>query len=275
MTTKQSKCVAIIQARLSSTRLPGKVLAPVAGLAIIGHVLDRLALCQNIDETVVATTINPTDDRLVNYLDEQYPHIAHFRGDEADVLDRYQKAARVFGANTIVRVTSDSPLIDPAVVDAVISVQATGEYDYASNSLVPSLPDGLDVECFTMTALTRAWEVATLSEEREHVTPHMRTHPAHFRLANLFWTRNHSALCLAVDTPADLDFVQALAEHLDLRNPNNYGFKRVLQALAAHPEIGTFNSDAVRDHKLIAQFPTIFSAHEKRFDNYPLSLEAT
>lgn len=270
---KQRKCVAIVQARLSSTRLPGKVLAPVAGLEILGHVLERLAVCQNIDETVVATTVNPADDRLVDYLETHFPRVGRFRGDEDDVLDRYRSAARAFGAHAVVRVTSDSPLIDPAVVDAVAGVRAAGHYDYASNSLAPTLPDGLDAECLSMAALTRAWAEATLVGEREHVTPYLRMHPHRFTLANLAWHRNLSGLCWAVDTPADLEFVRQVAGHLDLRNPANYGFGRVLAVLAAHPQVADANGGAVRDHKLVEQLPQIFCAHGRRFDNHLLSSE--
>ncbi|MBI9086126.1 MAG: glycosyltransferase family protein [Desulfobacterales bacterium] len=270
---KKRKCIAIVQARLSSTRLPGKVLAPVAGLEILGHVLVRLAVCQNIDETVVATTVNPADDPLVDYLETNFPRIGCFRGEEDDVLDRYLSAARAFAAHTVVRVTSDSPLIDPAVVDAVAAVRAAGNYDYASNSLSPTLPDGLDAECFSMAALTRAWAEATRVEEREHVTPYLRMHPDRFSLANLAWHRNLSGLCWAVDTPADLDFVRQLAGHLDLMDPANYGFERVLAVLASHPQLADANGGAVRDHKLVEQLPQIFSAHGRRFDHHPLSLE--
>ena len=270
---KKSKCVAIVQARLSSTRLPGKVLASLSGLEILGHVVERLSSCGNIDATIVATTTNPADDRLVEYLEKKFPNIGCFRGSESDVLDRYLMTARKFEADTIVRVTSDSPLIDPAVVDAVASIQATGHYDYASNSLSPTLPDGLDVECFTLETLTRAWEEASLPEEREHVTAYIRIHPERFRLANLSWKQNLSQFCWAVDTPADLDFVRDLAGHLDLRRPENYGFQRVLAVLAAHPEVAAVNGGAVRDQKLVEQMPEIFTAHGERYDNHPLILE--
>ncbi|MFH1985883.1 MAG: glycosyltransferase family protein [Pseudomonadota bacterium] len=274
MMKKQSNCVAIVQARLSSTRLPGKVLAPVAGLEILGHVLARLTVCQYIDNIIVATTTNPADDPLLDYLETSFPHIGRFRGEEDDVLDRYRSAARAFAADTVVRVTSDSPLIDPAVVDAVACVRADGGYDYASNSLAPTLPDGLDAECFTMEALDRAWQAARRAEEREHVTPYLRMHPERFSLANVSWRRNLSGLCWAVDTPADLDFVQALAAHLDIRDPANYAFERVLAVLDAHPEVTALNGGAVRDHKLIAQLPEIFTAHGARFAHHAAPLES-
>lgn len=272
MMKKKSKCVAIVQARLSSTRLPGKVLASLAGLEILGHVLERLVVCRNIDETVVATTVNSADDRLAAYLEKHFPRIGLFRGEEDDVLDRYRKAARAFEADTVVRVTSDSPLIDPAVVDAVAAVQAAGGCDYTSNSLVPTLPDGLDVECFSMAALERAWQEATRAEEREHVTPYLRMHPERFRLANLFWQRNLSDLCWAVDAPADLDFLRVLAGYLDIRDPDNYGLERVLAVLTAHPEVAAINGGAVRDHKLVEKLPQIFTAHGGRFASHPLTL---
>ena len=142
-----------------------------------------------------------------------------------------------------------------------------------SNSLAPTLPDGLDAECFSLTALTRAWETATLPGEREHVTPYLRMHPEIFRLANLSWHRDLSRFCWAVDTPADLAFVMALAEALDLRDPDNYGFERILTVLDTRPELARVNDGAVRDEKLVDQLPRIFSAHARHFDNHPLSLE--
>ena len=268
---EKSKCVAIVQARLSSTRLPGKVLALLEGLEILGHVLERLAVCRNIDQIVVATTVNPADDRIADYLEKKFTRISCFRGEEEDVLDRYRMAARALQAHTVVRVTSDSPLIDPAVVDAVAAIHAAGGYDYASNSLAPTLPDGLDVECFSMAALERAWQEATRAEEREHVTPYLRMHPERFRLANLCWPRNLSDLCWAVDVPADLDFMRALAEFLDLRDPHNYGLERVLAVLAAHPEVVALNGGSVRDCKLVEQLPQIFSAHGGNFANHLLT----
>ena len=268
---EKSKCVAIVQARLSSTRLPGKVLALLDGLAILGHVLERLAVCQNIDQIVVATTVNPADDRIADYLEKSYPEIGCFRGEEDDVLDRYRMVARALKAGTVVRVTSDSPLTDPAVVDAVAAIHAAGGYDYVSNSLAPTLPDGLDVECFSTAALERAWQEATRAEEREHVTPYLRMHPERFRLANLYWHRNLSDLCWAVDVPADLDFMRTLAEFLDLRAPHNYGLERVLAVLAAHPELTTVNGGSVRDCKLVEQLPQIFTAHGGNFTNHLLT----
>lgn len=270
MKTKE-KCIAIVQARLSSTRLPEKVLARVAGLEILGHVLARLTVCQNVDEIVVATTVNPADDRLVAYLAGAFPRVRRFRGDEDDVLDRFRAAARAFAADTVVRVTSDSPLVDPAVVDAVAAVRSAGGYDYASNSLAPSLPDGLDAECFTAAALEKAWSEARRPEAREHVTPYMRMHPERFRLANVAWHRNLSHLCWAVDTPADLAFVRGLADRIDLRRPRNYSFERVLAVLEASPELAAANAGAVRDQKLVAELPQIFTAHRDRFDVHPLA----
>jgi len=259
--------LAIVRSRLASSRLPAKILKKVAGREILGHVLDRLAACQNLDGIVVATTVNPGDDRIVGYLADD-ARVGVFRGSEDNVLDRTYRAAEAFKADLVVRVTSDSPLIDPALVDYVVTVAQDGGYDYVSNSLRPTMPDGLDVECFRFHALAMAWQQAGRPEEREHVTPYMRMHPDLFRLANVSIAQRLESFCWAVDTPEDLNFVQALADRLDLTLPSNHAFETVLAVLAAHPELAAINSGSVRDHKLTQQLPGIFSDHAGRFDDH-------
>lgn len=259
--------VAIIQARYSSTRLPGKILKKIAGKEILGHVLDRLGYCRNIDKIVVATTTNPIDDRIIEYIQQNY-NIDVFRGSESNVLDRYYKAATEYKADLIIRVTSDSPLIDPCVVDFIVSIAENKGYDYVSNSLTPTLPDGLDVESMTYHALAKAWMYVRNPEEREHVTPYIRMHPKRFRLANINFTKDCSSLCWAVDTPADLEFIAALSKELDFLNPKNFAFQNVLSVIKAHPHLAEINKSSQRDHKLIEQFPEIFFAHSGNYANY-------
>jgi spore coat polysaccharide biosynthesis protein SpsF len=260
--------LAIIQARISSSRLPGKVLKKISEKEILGHMADRLSRCRNIDQLLVATTTNSVDDRIVEYLRLHHPAIYCFRGDEENVLDRYYRAASTFQPKLVIRLTSDSPLVDPDLVDFVISVAETNGYDYVSNSLMPTMPDGLDVECMQMQALTSSWLNAALPQEQEHVTPYIRMRPHQFRLANVSLNENNASLCWAIDTPDDLLFARALSEHIDLLDPRNFGFDTILKLLRKRPELAEINSGSVRDHKLITQLPQIFSAHGFYFDDY-------
>lgn len=261
--------VAIIQARVASTRLPGKVLKQIDGKEILGHVIGRLAACRMVDRIVIATTTGAGDDEIVDYLTSRHPGIGLFRGSEDDVLDRYYQAAKRFEAGWVIRATSDSPLLDPELVDFVIATVVEGGYDYGSNSLVPSMPDGLDVECMTSAALAAAWQEAVRPEEREHVTPYIRTNPQRFRLANIAYHRDLSHLCWALDTEEDLAFLTALAGQIDLGDPGNYSFETVLRVIEAHPEVSRLNACSVRDVKLLAEIPQIFNAAREGVDTIP------
>ncbi|HUS96970.1 MAG TPA: glycosyltransferase family protein, partial [Hyphomicrobiaceae bacterium] len=161
--------VAIIQARMTSTRLPGKVLAEFAGQPMLSYMLDRVRRAQSLDGILIATTLNHTDDPVVDLCHEV--GVAVFRGSEADVLGRYAAAAADAQADTIVRLTADCPLIDPHLIDQAVSTFREGGFDYLSNSIQLSYPDGLDVEVFTRSALARANAEANLPFHREHVTP--------------------------------------------------------------------------------------------------------
>ncbi len=168
---------AIIQARTSSTRLPGKVLMELpygSGITVLQQVVRRCLKCDSLDAVVIATTGNAQDDPIVSVAGEE--KVPFFRGDEIDVLSRYYYAARDNGLNTIVRVTSDCPCVDPKTIDKVLNTLIETGADYASNTLTRSYPHGLDVEAFTFEALGRAYEEATEPHDREHVTPYLYRH---------------------------------------------------------------------------------------------------
>jgi glutamate-1-semialdehyde 2,1-aminomutase len=200
--------VAILQARMASTRLPGKVLSDVAGRPMFSCAVDRVRSAKRIDRLVVATSTNPADDALVRCCQQRGYDC--FRGSEQDVLDRFYRAAKQFGATIVVRLTADCPLIDPDIIDQVIAAYLAGGVDYASNTLQYTYPDGLDAEVFSFAALERAWREAKKPSEREHVTPYIKTSPK-FRILNVAndvdlgptprWT---------VDEPADLEFIRAI-----------------------------------------------------------------
>ena len=204
-------CVAaIIQARMGSTRLPGKVLAPIAGHPMLWHVVRRARLSQRVDTVLVATSTASADDPVAAFCAGSA--IPHVRGSEDDVLDRYHQAAQQAGADVIVRITADCPLLDSATVDLVVGYFLEGDYDYVSNTDPPTYPDGLDIEVFSASALEHAWREARLRSEREHVTPYIRNHPQLFRHANVANDQDLSSLRWTVDEEADLAFVRAVYE---------------------------------------------------------------
>jgi len=174
------KIVAIVQARMGSTRLPGKVLLDLCGTSVLGWVASRVRLCRLIDEVVIATTTSPADEAIVE--EAQRLAVAIFRGDEQDVLDRYYRAARMGNADVIVRITADCPLIDPDLTGETIEQFLAERPDYASNALERTYPRGLDTEVMSRQALERAWREAREPYQRAHVTPYIYQNPGQFRI---------------------------------------------------------------------------------------------
>jgi spore coat polysaccharide biosynthesis protein SpsF len=203
--------VAIIQARMTSTRLPGKILMEVAGKPMLVQQLDRLRACRRLDDIVIATTARPTDDPVVDLARQQ--GIASFRGDEDDVLSRYLGAARAAEAELVVRVTADCPLLDPEVTDRVIA-RATDDADpcdYASNTLRRTFPRGLDTEALHRDVLERVARLARSQPAREHVTYFVhQERPDLFERREVTDPTDHSDLRWTVDTPDDLDLIRRI-----------------------------------------------------------------
>src|SRR5579871_1881320 len=193
--------VAIIQARMASTRLPGKVLADIGGRPMLARVIDRVRAASTIDDVLVATSTSRADDAIEVLCREH--RIAVFRGDENDVLDRYYRAAQATRADVVVRITADCPLHDPQVIDTVVSRFDPSRFDYASNAVDRTYPDGLDVEVFSFQALERAWREAQWASEREHVTAFIWKHPDRFRLHHVCQATDLSAARWTVDEPSD------------------------------------------------------------------------
>ena len=226
------KTVIIVQARMTSTRLPGKVLLPLAGEPMLVRLLERLRRVQRAHGLVIATTTNATDDAIAALCAQR--GVPCHRGSEHDVLSRYAEAARLHGADAVVRITSDCPLIDPVLIDQLIATFEAGDNDYVSNMLPPTWPYGMAVEVFSAAALAQAHAEATQAAEREHVTPFIYWHPERYRLRNVASPVDLSHHRWTVDTPEDYELVRRLFDHLMPTDPQ-FTLADVLALLEAHP----------------------------------------
>jgi spore coat polysaccharide biosynthesis protein SpsF len=239
------RTVAVVQARTTSTRLPGKVLMDLAGRPVLARVLERVAAAPGIDEVVVATTVNDTDDPVVA-LTRRLGH-RWFRGSEHDVLGRYVGAAREADADAVVRVTADCPLLDPAVVGLVVAelVRHRPSCDYAGNAVVRSYPRGLDAEALFRDVLERVDRFAVRPEEREHVTMAVyASYPELFRRRDVVAAQDDSDLRWTVDHPVDLEVVRAAYEALGLGDAL-LPYLEVVAWFRDHPEVAGRNAELV------------------------------
>lgn len=237
----------VIQARVSSTRLPGKVLNPVLGEPMIARQVERVLRAEALDKLVVATSTDPSDDPLTAVCEGV--GIGCFRGPLDDVLDRFRGAAMAYHADQIVRLTGDCPLADPDVIDDAVRLHLAGGYDYTCNVCPPTFPDGLDVEVMTAGALETAWREADRIALREHVTLMFREASGRFRVGNLVHDPDLSALRWTVDELEDFAFVTAVFEELYPRRPA-FRMSDVLAMLERRPEICDINQGIGRDEGL-------------------------
>lgn len=235
-----SKVIAIIQARVGSTRLPGKVLLPLGDKSVLEHVIARVKKARNVLETLVATSINKEDEKIAELCRNLGVRV--FRGSEKDVLDRFYHASLPLRPGHIVRITADCPVIDPKVIDETIEAYLSRRIDYIGNRPEKmGFPDGQDVEVFKFSVLEKSWKEARLYSEREHVTAYIKNHPELFKLgvhncfADLFnkrWT---------LDREDDYTFVNLLYENLYKKN-KFFGVKEILILLKQHPEYEKVNA---------------------------------
>ncbi len=239
-----AKTVAFIQARMASTRLPRKVLLPLQGVPVLQHVIQRTRAARLVSDVVVVTTMEPEDLQIVALCASLETRV--FCGSVNDVLDRFYQAARIAGADNVVRITADCPVMDPGVIDRVVEAHLEGKADYTSNVLKATFPDGEDVEVVALGALEKAWREAALLSEREHVTPYLRNHPELFRLVGVESETDLGGKRWTVDEPKDYAFLQALYDRL---YPSDHLFpmKRVLELLREHPELEQINSSIGRN----------------------------
>lgn len=232
--------LAVIQARMSSTRLPGKVLKPILGRPMLGRHIDRLQRCSTIDRIIVATSVEESDDAIASFCAAE--SIGCYRGPLNDVLARYEGAAREYDpVDHVVRLTADCPLADPDIVDRVIDAHLTDKNSYTTNVLQQTFPNGLDVEIMTRHALRQAAAEATNPYEREHVTPFLYRRPYLFKLGNIENNEDHGQLRWTVDTEADFRMVEAVFREL-LRANESFGYSDILTLLAKRPDIAAMNA---------------------------------
>ena len=227
---------------MGSMRFPNKVMQPICGTPMIGLLLTRLSAARKIDAIVLATSDDTCNEPLAKYVREL--GYAVFRGSENDVLDRYYRAAQQAQAEVVVRITGDCPLIDPTIVDTVISKYLEAGADYAANVLPPTFPDGLDVEVFSMKALETAWRQAESAQQREHVTPFIRESSQFIQVGYVNAT-DESGQRWTVDEPADFEVVERVFKHFDPRR--DFGWRDVMQLRSQHPEWFVGNRHLVRN----------------------------
>ena len=198
---------------MNSTRLQGKVLLKLDEFSVLDYVISQVRASKNIGKIIIATTQENSDNVIVEYAKKN--GLPYFRGDENDVLDRYYKCAKELKCKNIVRITSDCPLIDPQIVDKVIERFFSGNYDYATNTLIRTFPMGTDVEVFSFSALERTWKNAQLPSEREHVTPYLRN-KGNFKIINVENDKNISNLRLAVDRIEDFELIKEILKNISV-----------------------------------------------------------
>lgn len=240
------KTVAIVQARMGSTRLPNKVMKPIGGAPMIEVLLSRLAQATEVDEIIVATSVDPRNETLAAHVKSL--GYTCYMGDENDVLDRYLQAANDASADIVIRITGDCPLVDPVLVDEVTRKFKAAEVDYFSNTAPPTYPDGLDIEVFTLAALARAARESSDLFEHEHVTPYLRT-SGKFKQGNLQHPEDLSGLRWTVDELADYEVITNVFAHFapDI----HFSWQQVLQLQRAQPEIFTRNQTLIRNEGAI------------------------
>lgn len=233
----------IIQARMGSTRLPGKIMMQVDdNNPVISHVIKQLEKSKLCERIVIATTLLLEDNKVMDFAEKN--KIPYFRGSADDCLDRYYQCAKSFSFSTIVRITCDNPLIDPTLLDNAVSVFKNGDYDYVTNCKPRSFPQGTEVEVFSFNALEKAWMEAKKPSEREHVTPYFYNNPDKFKIFNITNTENISNLRWTVDRKEDLELVRRIISKIK-KSP--ILMRDILELLKSEPDLVKINSNYVMD----------------------------
>jgi spore coat polysaccharide biosynthesis protein SpsF len=244
----ENMILAILQARFSSSRLPGKVLKPILGKPMLLRQIERLQHSQMIEKLVVATSDDNSDDGIVKICLDN--NIEVFRGNLNNVLDRFYQCVKTYNPEHVVRLTGDCPLADWQVIDQVIQCHLDSGNDYTSNCLPPTYPDGLDVEVFKSKCLEDAWNRATLPSEKEHVTYYINQRPNDFKIGNFEYTQDLSKLRWTVDEPEDFYFVEKIYKALYRKNCL-FTMNDVLSLLKKYPDMSQINDNFNRNEGLV------------------------
>ena len=236
------RVVIVVQARMTSKRLPGKVMRLVDGRPLMGYLIERLSRVELADDIVIATTTNAEDDPIVEFCEEK--GVRYYRGSEHDVLARYYEAAQICHADVIVRVTSDCPLIDPAVIDQALSkyIHHYPRFEFLSNTIQRTYPRGMDVEIFSWESLEQAYHKATEEEEREHVTLYIYQNLKEEKIGMLQYPKNESSYRWTVDTQEDFELIATLLHELHKTDPH-FTLEAALALMERHPEWMYINSN--------------------------------
>ena len=266
----------VVQARMGSSRLPGKVLLPLAGQPLLVRMMERVQRSRLVGTVVVATTTEAADDAVAACCTAH--GLGCFRGDALDLLDRHYQAARQYRADVVLKIPSDCPLIDPAVIDQVLGVylKNPNQYDFVSNLHPATFPDGNDVEIMRFEALKTAWYEAQRPLEREHTTPYFWENPDRFRLANVGWATGQDFSMShrwTIDYPEDYEFIKAVYEALHPSKPA-FGLDDILSLLEKRPDIAQLNDHLAgvnwyRNH--LDELKTVDSSQTKQLSSSPTS----
>lgn len=242
------KTSCIVQARMTSTRLPGKVMMLVDDeTPILGYVIKQLKYSKLCNQIIIATTTQNEDEKIIDFAKKNT--IPYFRGSAEDCLDRYYQCAKTFSASIIVRITSDNPLIDPTLIDETVALFETGNYDYITNCKPRTFPQGTEVEVFSFNALEKAWNEAKKSSEREHVTPYFYKNPDKFRIFNITNKEDMSNLRWTVDRKDDLEFVRTIVSKIK-KSP--ILMTDILKLLREEPHLKNINKNFIMDEGYLA-----------------------
>lgn len=237
----------IIQARTGSSRLPEKIFLEFSGKSNLYHVYNRAKKSKKIDNIVIATTDKKKDDSVFEFCVKE--HINCFRGNENDVLDRFYCCCEQYGLtqnDIVVRITADCPLIDPFIIDEVIECFETNSFEYVSNTIDPTYPDGLDVEVFSFSALKKSWAEAKLFSEREHVTPYIKNNETLFKIGSYKNSTNLSQYRWTLDETEDYQLINIIYEKL-YQPDKIFTTKDVLSLLKDNPQLCAINNKYFRN----------------------------
>ncbi|NGX43031.1 MAG: 3-deoxy-manno-octulosonate cytidylyltransferase [Chlamydiae bacterium] len=235
----EKKVVIIIQARMQSIRLPGKVMLKALDRPLLSYLVERLKKVHNAQDIVIATTLDPEDKAILEFAKTE--GVSAYCGSTEDVLKRYLLAAQEHSTDVVVRITGDCPLIDPQVVEKVIQYFLDHDFDYVGNTLTLTYPRGMDTEVFSIKTLEDAVQNAKEKSEREHVTLFMYRHPERFRLANVSYSKNVSKYRLTLDTEEDYTLIKSILEALYPKKPN-FTLEDMLRYLEENPKLSDINA---------------------------------